>query len=117
MADSVDLDDAASYKAPMLCSYCERPLIERPTGDASNPHEFRTTEVFGTPITGFHEYCRAQRRRHLMNRGDLLAEVERLRSVLAECEWAVDHGCCPLCGRSETRGHASDCRLDAALNG
>jgi hypothetical protein len=48
----------------------------------------------------------------------LVAEVERLRGLLASLEWAstrwTGERCCPSCGELPEHGHA-DCRLAAEL--
>jgi len=48
-----------------------------------------------------------------------IAEVRRLRGLLAEVQWAADDdgaGVCPLCrGGYPDPQHAPDCRLAAAL--
>ena len=46
------------------------------------------------------------------------AEVATLRGLLRECEWGNIGGSlqrCPICGCLTRHGHATDCRLAAAL--
>ena len=48
---------------------------------------------------------------------DALAEVERLRGLLAHLEWACEGSsgmCCPVCGEYEDQGHV-ECWLAAEL--
>ena len=53
---------------------------------------------------------------------DVLAverERDEARALLRDIEWSSmdrnGHACCPCCGRVDTQGHNSVCRLDAAL--
>ena len=66
-----------------------------------------------------YEREKRERERNWTERNEARAERDEARALLRDIEWSSmdrnGHACCPCCGRVDTQGHNSVCRLDAAL--
>jgi len=115
---------AAEARADQLATALTAALAEAAREHVRAESEYETVDAIAALLT---ELGRPDEEEILDGVRWFVAECDRLRTLLRECEWngacwyAADDPAvpsapfCPVCHQQQSAGHTADCRLKAAL--